>query len=380
MIIHFFGDIMPSGIYSGKQITLSSKIDQIITKSDCRVATLETAVGEYQDIDAVKQPNTEVSVWSFESDLDKLKKLRINVVTLANNHANDCGIERLLALKKKLNELGIATIGAGKNLEEASKPYVFELGGKTLAIIGVCQNNPDSLGTLQYASENSAGVYEYNEIFLKNQIRDLKCVYNYVAIVIHWGIEHMWLPELKDVDIAEKLIDAGADAIIGGHPHHIQPVLDYKTRPVYYSLGNFFFPDFYLDKNSNTFYPPSNDAKKLPTFDWMAPGRRHFSMKYFWKYYGRLGMIAELNFDSKISFTKHYSLLTANSLTSKRAPITNFILLSFIHLVGKGISIKINKCITVFTHLFEHRFLGLFIKKYQFFKYIKKNNYDSFCS
>lgn len=378
MKVLFLGDVMPSGDQTGKEVQVSNRLTKYLSGFDCRIATLESAVGTYDTIHETKQPRSEVAVWSKEEDLHKLLDFGINVVSLANNHACDCGIDSMIRLKETLHGMGIASIGAGRNLTEASAPYIIEKSGISFAVVGVCDDNPASLGTLQFATEESAGIYRFNEENLIKQIKELKQQYSHVAIVVHWGVEHKWLPEQCDIDRGKSLIDAGADIIMGGHPHHIQPMIIYKKRPVFFSLGNYYFPDFCLDKVSNMYYPDQLEMDNLPVFDWMSPDRRSFAMKYFWKYYGRLGMaacvdIGSANIVSNVRFTiykKGRIKLSKMSL----AHLCGLKLHSFF--VGKQISPKINYYETLIRNIIEYKFLSLFVKKYQFFKYLEKNKME----
>lgn len=377
MNIAFVGDFMLSGDQSGKQITLSPRLKRELEKFDFRVATLETALGEYEDIDSVKNAKGEVAVWSKYEDVDKLLSLNINAVSLANNHSCDCGVDSMLKMLEHLHSKKIKTIGAGKDETEAMQPAVFEKNGETIAIIGCCKDDAYALGTLHFASANQGGLYRLDESVIVPQIKELKLQYTYVAVVVHWGVEHMWLPENNDVQIAKKMIDAGADMIIGGHPHHIQPMKAYKYRPIYYSLGNFHFPDFCLDAISNTYYPTDEELRKLPTFAWMYAATRNFPMRYFWKYYGRLGMISEVAMSKgQVTAHKSFSIYKKGCIGISKCSIYHrFTLGLFAILVGNKHSSKINHVIWKCRSLFENRVLSVFLKKYAFFKYMNSHNY-----
>lgn len=377
MTITFLGDFMPSGDQSARDIKISRSLNKLLNRCDLRIATLETAVGDYCEISDSKMDKGEVAVWSKKEDLQKLHDLNINVVTLANNHACDCGFEALIRLLSDLHNQGIETIGAGANLSEAMQPAIYEKDGESIAIIGCCKDDPKSLGHLPFAGTNSGGLYRLDENLIIPQIRSYKQHFNYVAVLVHWGVEHKWLPELEDVELSKKMIDAGADIIVGGHPHHIQPKIDYKNRPVFYSLGNFFFPDFCLDNISNVYYPDEEELKRLPLFDWMAPDKRNFSMRYFWKYYGRIGMIATVNTDDFSKRSQYsISLYKQGRLSISHCQILHKVILAFFsRFVGKNESKVINKRITRIQYLFEYKILALLFKRYQFFKYMNYHNW-----
>lgn len=377
MKIAFVGDFMLSGDQARKQLHQSRCFKAKLESFDLRVATLETAVGNYDEIDSIKMPKSEVAVWSLSEDIHKLEDLNINIVSLANNHACDCGVDAMLRLKEELHSRGITAIGGGINEEEAMQPAVYEKDGKSLAIIACCEDNPDSLGTLCFASDTEKGIYRLDERVIVSQIKQLKQLYDYVAIVVHWGVEHMWLPEHYDVAIGKKMIDAGADVIIGGHPHHIQPMVTCKGKPIYYSLGNFYFPNFCLDKISNVYYPNDEELKQLPVFDWMAPSRRNFAMRYFWKYYGRLGIIALMDLQNdKVTAHKLFSIYKNGALSLSAISFIHTITLRvFLCFVDKKSSDKINKRIMKTRNLIKYSVLSRFLKKYRFFQYLSSHNY-----
>ena len=376
MQVVFVGDIMLSGDQAGISPQLSSRLKHKFNNCDVRVATLETAIGFHNKIDEIKCHKSEVAVWSKQEDLHKLLDLNINVVSLANNHACDCGVDSMIQLIDTLRKLGITPIGGGCNAAEAMRPAVVEIDGEKLAIIGCCEDNPSSLGKLHYATDTQGGIYKLDEKVIISQIQELKKKYTYVAVVVHWGVEHKWLPENLNVIIAKKMIDAGADMILGGHPHHIQPQVLYKNRPIFYSLGNFHFPDFCLDSVSNVYYPDKEEFEKLPVFDWMAPGRRNFAMRYFWKYQGRLGMMAMCELDGKNVIAEScFSLYKKGKLSvSTIGWFHSMVLKLFAFYIGKSSSAKINRIISRTNYIIEYKLLSCFIKKYGFFNYLKKQD------
>lgn len=377
MRVIFLGDFMLSGDQTNKTLVVSPKLQRQFNDCDFRVATLETAIGEYEDIDPLKTTKSEVAVWSKYRDINKLNVVGINVVSLANNHSCDCGIDSLIQMKNKLQQMGIQAIGAGRNEQEAMQPAILEKNGETFAIIGCCKKDPNALGNLRFATLTEGGLYQLDEKTVIPQIKVLKQQYTYVAVVVHWGVEHRWLPENEDVSFGKQMIDAGADVIIGGHPHHVQPVVSYSQHPIYYSLGNFYFPDFFLDNVSNTFYPSLEEQKNLPAFDWMSPEHRNFPMLYFWKYYGRLSLVACIDTtDGKICDRSLFSIYKKSYLDVSGFPFFHRITLELFSLfVGSNFSKRINVLLWRIHYVCEYKFLAIFVKKYSFFNYLKKHNY-----
>lgn len=177
-----------------------------------------------------------------------LKDMGVDIVSLANNHAYDYGEEALLDTLDTLSDIGMPYVGAGRNLEEASKPAYFIAGDIKIAIVSATQierlDNPDTKG----ATETSAGVFRcLNPKKLLEVVTEAKENSDFVIAYIHWGTENTAELDWAQLDQAPKIADAGADLIIGDHPHCLQPIQYVHGVPVVYSLGNFLFNSKELD-------------------------------------------------------------------------------------------------------------------------------------
>jgi len=180
--------------------------------------------------------------FAFRSNPDDLGYLRdilgIDVVSLANNHTLDYGVNAFLDTLVNLDEYGIGYTGGGENLEAAMCPFVAEAGGRTIAFLGASQHSPWAWRAL----ENSPGLlFAYDTTLLVQAIQDCKEKYDLVIVYLHWGVEYSTQITNIQRNTAHILIDAGADAIIGAHPHVIQSFEVYNGKPIAYSLGNFMF-------------------------------------------------------------------------------------------------------------------------------------------
>ncbi len=169
------------------------------------------------------------------------RELGLDGVTLANNHVLDYGADALLDTYNVLDSAGIIHTGAGEDLTAAKVPAVFSAGDKTVAIVGASRVTPDATW---FASRYNAGVFSaYQPENLLEQIRTLAedDIYDAVIAYIHWGIERDEFPQDYQRTLARQLIDAGADIVIGAHPHVMQGIEYYKGKPIFYSMGNFIF-------------------------------------------------------------------------------------------------------------------------------------------
>ena len=198
-----------------------------------------------------------------------LSKMGTDLVTLANNHVFDFGETGLLDTLQTLQYAGMPYIGAGKNMEEAASAVYYELGpdgavlvGKAsgglsreegdsrmrIAVLSTTQveqfDNPDTRG----ATDTLPGVFRcWDPSRLYEEIRAAKENADFVIVCIHWGVESETQKEYRQDVLADGITNAGADLIVGGHPHVLQAIGAVNGKPVAYSLGNFYFTSYTTD-------------------------------------------------------------------------------------------------------------------------------------
>ena len=172
---------------------------------------------------------------------ENLKVMGTDVVGLANNHVYDYGSVGLLDTLENVQKLDLPVIGAGKNIKEASEPIYFIANGKKIAIVAATQIERSTKYTKE-ATEDSPGVLKtlHTEKYL-SAIAQAKKNADYVICFVHWGTEGTHQYGVDQYTLAKSFVEAGADAIIGGHTHCLQGVDMIQGVPVYYSLGNFYF-------------------------------------------------------------------------------------------------------------------------------------------
>lgn len=170
-----------------------------------------------------------------------LQEMGIDAVTLANNHALDYGTDALLDTCDVLDGAGILHTGAGKDLDAAKQPVVFEKNGQKVALIGATRVIPESNWAATNGHPGMLSSYEVSVEPLLSQIAECHAQGEKVVVLIHWGIERDETPQEYQRALAKCYIDAGADLVIGSHPHVLQGIEYYKGKPIFYSLGNFVF-------------------------------------------------------------------------------------------------------------------------------------------
>ena len=171
-----------------------------------------------------------------------LKDMGADLVTLGNNHTYDYGEEGLLDTLDTLKAAGVPYIGAGKDLEEASAPAVYTIGGFRISLVNAESILFNSNPPAQCALEGKPGTFDcYRPEMLFEAVRKAKAESDYCIAVLHWGSEGKSTPNEKQLTLSRGAAEAGADLIIGGHPHVLQTIGRVGAVPVVYSLGNYLF-------------------------------------------------------------------------------------------------------------------------------------------
>lgn len=172
------------------------------------------------------------------------------MVSLANNHVLDYLPEGLMDTFKNVEDAGLTYTGAGKNETEAFHAKTILLGGNKVRIAAFTRFLPSVSWNASKDRPGVAGAYKQKKVLKASREQAADC--DYLIVYMHWGVEQNNRPEQWQRDLAKKMIDAGADAIIGSHPHVLQGFEYYKGKPIAYSLGNFLFPDYVTGPKADT--------------------------------------------------------------------------------------------------------------------------------
>ncbi|HQI02681.1 MAG TPA: CapA family protein [Deltaproteobacteria bacterium] len=169
-----------------------------------------------------------------------IKKAGFTVLTLGNNHVLDYREKAFFETISILDSHGIQWCGAGRDLAEACEPVIIERDGISVAIASRCEV---TIEAPFYASPNSRGVAPLDLEQLESDIRSLRSKVDIIIVVPHWGVEDWEYPTPDQVVKAHRIIEMGADLVIGHHPHVIQGIEKYRNGYIAYSMGNLLFPD-----------------------------------------------------------------------------------------------------------------------------------------
>ena len=216
---------------------ISENVQSELTSADISVVNNEFV---YEDGETPLAGKT-YTFGAATENVELLKIFSADLVTLANNHVYDYGEEGLISTLDTLDEAGIPYVGAGRNLKEASTIKYFVVKGRKIAFVSATEIEKFAKYTKE-ATENSPGVIKTIDTSLFcSIIAEAKANADYVVACVHWGIEGKNDFESEQRRMAEDYAKAGADVIIGGHPHRLQGVEFIEDTPVAYSLGNFWF-------------------------------------------------------------------------------------------------------------------------------------------
>jgi hypothetical protein len=166
-----------------------------------------------------------------------LARAGFDVLSLANNHAGDAGGTGIFQTVRALDRIGIAHAGAGRNLVLARRPAIVDVRGVRIAVLAY-----DTIAPGRAATAGRPGTARLTAKAVRADVAAARAAGADVVIVFpHWGVEYTRTPSASQRRLAHAAIDAGADLVIGNHPHWVQAMEVYRGRPIWYALGNFTF-------------------------------------------------------------------------------------------------------------------------------------------
>ncbi len=228
---------------------------------DLVFANLEGPVTPY------RIPTSKSIAFQFSPEhLSILTDHHFNLVSTANNHVVDMGKQGYQDTYRYLDEWGIESVGDAKGLSDKST-YETEIDGVKLGFVGL--NHTDFKIDINEASR---------------VIADLKTRNDFVVVSIHWGVEYQHVPQDFQREWARQMVEAGADVILGHHPHVLQGFELIEGKPVFYSLGNFVFDQWFSEETQETVavhlqFKKEGDARRIHVG--LTPIRMNMSLPYF---------------------------------------------------------------------------------------------------
>lgn len=242
----FVGDIMLAGRVGRKVVQTGDygypfeHVKQIFQQADIVFGNLEVVLSGKSITENRKIPGKGYVFKVPPLFGQALKAGGLTMVSLANNHALDGGRKGLLDTLNALDHYGIRYVGAGRNFDHAYSMKVIERKGRKIGFLAFTDliNKPGGRPTM---TKPGVALLKGKEKFALDLIRTAAAKADLLVVSVHWGIEGATRPSWRQKQWARKFIEAGADIVIGHHPHRVQPVEVYKGKIIAYSLGNFVF-------------------------------------------------------------------------------------------------------------------------------------------
>jgi len=209
------------------------EVAPVLAAADLAVVNVETAVGAA----GAPAPDKQYTFQAPPELWTALVASGVDVVTLANNHALDFGVEGLEETIAGARAAGLAIVGAGADAEEAYAPVVVDVRGRSVAVVGLSRVLPVIEWGATAERAGLASAYDEEAAVAAVQAAALQA--DHVVVALHWGREVEDCPDEHQRRLAAALVGAGADVIAGHHPHVLQGIAEDDGTVVAYSLGNF---------------------------------------------------------------------------------------------------------------------------------------------
>jgi poly-gamma-glutamate synthesis protein (capsule biosynthesis protein) len=231
--MNFVGDVCLQGL-NPHAFVIDEQVKTLFERANLSVANLEAPL--------TRSTRTAPGLpWNLKGDPEPSPVLELfDIFSLSNNHVLDYGQEGLEETLAFLSSQKKRWFGAGLNRTQAWKPLCIHQDGFKVAFLGCTRSNN--------ATAKTGGTTPMNIRRLARIIRSLKEHKWFVVVCPHWNYEYVDYPSPIGRKQGKHLVDAGADLVVGGHPHHVQGVEIYRGRHIFHSLGNFIFPLFDLTR------------------------------------------------------------------------------------------------------------------------------------
>lgn len=212
--------------------------------------------------------------------LTGLRRAGFDALSLANNHTGDYGEAALVRTVKAFQGSGIRTFGAGRDLTQATRPAIVERAGVTVGFLGfnaigeTPQAGPGQPGALSVRMPPRTGPLDRGDLgHVLRAVRRLDSAVDAVVVLPHWGTQYTHTPDPIQRTVGRRLVDAGADLVVGGHPHWVQGLERHRSVTIAHSLGNAVFDmDFMEETMEGVVLTATVSARGISHID-LAPYR-----------------------------------------------------------------------------------------------------------
>jgi len=239
-----------------------------LLQADLLAANLECVISD--------QGTPQFKAYNFQAPpaaIDALTSAGFDVLSLANNHSMDYGLDGLADMLARLREAGLNTVGAGADAEAAEAPVILERNGVHVAFlsyVNVPVESRTAFDTHNWAAAvEKPGVAWGEPGTIAKDVAAAKTVADVVVVMLHSGLENNFAVNAIQRSLAHAAIDAGAALVIGAHSHTLQPVEHYKDGLIAYSLGNFVFDGFTTPSNYSAILSATLTPSGVESYDWV---------------------------------------------------------------------------------------------------------------
>jgi len=252
--VTFVGDIMlgrgVADANPGDPVAPLRPMRALLQHADLTVGNLESTLS-----DAGPPQQGDDSFAAVPRVLPAMARLGFDALSLANNHTGDFGPKALRETVTAFRGSGVLPFGAGRDLREAARPVVIDRHGVRFGVVGfnaigeTPRATPGRGGALSVRMPPRTGPLNHADLArMLGEVRRLHRRVDVVVVMPHWGTQYTHTVEPVQRLVAHRLVDAGADLVVGGHPHWVQGMESYRGARIAYSLGNFVFDMDFMEE------------------------------------------------------------------------------------------------------------------------------------
>ncbi len=221
---------------------IGEQLEEIFQKADFRIFNLEMPLTDKQ----LPIDKCGANLMAPTNTVNGYKALNVDLLTIANNHIMDQGVQGLYSTIEVLKKNDIPYVGGGENLSDAQKPCVFSLSGQKIGVYACAEHE------FSIATESDCGANPFDPLESLDHVQELKKQCDYVIVLYHGGKEHYRYPSPHLQKVCRKLVEKGADLVLCQHTHCVGCEEKYQGGTIVYGQGNFLF-----DMHENEFWNTS---------------------------------------------------------------------------------------------------------------------------
>jgi len=271
--IAFAGDMNFEGVLRNRLDadpgTAVGPFADVLRGADLAIGNLETAIAV-----GGTRADKQFAFRAPPSAVDALRAAGFDAVSMANNHGLDYGADGLAeSLAVKRAQADGFVIGIGGEEDEAFAPFTAVVDGQRVAVIAATQVLDSSLISAWTATATQAGIASAKRVDrLVEEVQAARATSDTVVVFLHWGIEKDTCPSGDQQALAARLVEAGADIVVGGHAHRVQGGGRLGSAVVHYGLGNFLFKENSAPGAQTGVFEVTVTGRRIDGYRWI-PGR-----------------------------------------------------------------------------------------------------------